>query len=506
MLRNWKLLLYFVTTLALVGLPDISLAQKGGGKTTLKLSLTVSPSTILEGSTATGTVTHNNSSTSSAVTATLSSSDTTEATVPASITIPAGSNSATFTVTAVNDSIVDGNQPATISASATGYTAASTTVTVSDKPAFVYRTEVIPSGNNSVGRINGITNNSRVYGWMSRTINGVTEYKSGFVYDQFSKDWYDLNQIPAITAQVQNLELEPGVKLGAGFGLNSIVGMNESGLMTGWVENLSNSIGYGVAIDTIKDEEYSSDPADWRIKLLPNFGSTYTWGRRINELGDIVGVFQRPDLKYGVFLCNPWTDAEPKELLNVALYSAFNVELNDGGVVAGCDDQRRAFLYDPTTNQIKYFVETSYTKVNGLSNFGVFSGTATVPGANRRQTTSTAFRHDGTYRPIGSSTFAAEAVSLNEANDLAYFSESSRKSMLSHRGFAPDFMEQQFSLTSSIATDDPLKAHLVANEPSVYAINDRDNTGFPQLVVLTTVSSTKEQTVDWAIILTPLVP
>ena len=51
---------------------------------------------------------------------TLSSSDTTHATVPASVTIPAGQASATFTVTGVNDGLEDGEQYSQISATATG--------------------------------------------------------------------------------------------------------------------------------------------------------------------------------------------------------------------------------------------------------------------------------------------------------------------------------------------------------------------------------------------------
>jgi hypothetical protein len=503
MLRSWKLLLSFATALVLVGLPDVSLAQTKGGKTTLNLSLTVSPSTIQEGKTATGTVTHNNSDTSSDVTVTLSSS-TSQATVPASVTIPRLSNSATFTVTAVNDNILEGDQRVTISALRTGYTTGSTTVTVSDKPVFVYWTEVIPSGNNSVDQINGITNNSRVYGWMSRIINGVVEYKSGFVYDQVLQTMYDLNQIAAITDQVQKLELEPGVKLGPGFGLNSIVGMNESGLMTGYVENTSNSNRYGVAIDTTVDGKFSVNPAAWRIKLLPNFGSTYTWGCRINEDGDIAGEFKRPDNTYDAFFYNPWTDAEPK----VLGLSVRSIELNDFGVMAGCDDQRRAFLYDATTGKIQYFSEASYNKVDGLNNSGVFSGYAGVAGAKRGQTTQRAFRHDGTLlRPIAGSFSTAQAVSLNEAGDVAYHVGSPWQSMLSHSEFATDYKEQQLSLSKSIATDDLLKAHFVANEPDVYAINDRDSTGFPQLVVRMRVSSSQVQTVNAGVILTPeLVP
>ena len=78
-----------------------------------------------------GTVTRTGVTTSALV-VTLSSSDTTEATVPASVTIPIGSASATFDITAVNDTIPDGNKVVTLNASATASTAGTFEVTVQD--------------------------------------------------------------------------------------------------------------------------------------------------------------------------------------------------------------------------------------------------------------------------------------------------------------------------------------------------------------------------------------
>ncbi len=84
--------------------------------------------------------------------------------------------------------------------------------------------------------------------------------------------------------------------------------------------------------------------------------------------------------------------------------------------------------------------------------------------------------------------------------------------MLAHRGFSPTYSEQTISLAESIAADDPLKARIVENEPtgaaiSVYAINDRDNTGYPKLVVRMMVSNSSAGSFNVAIILTPnLVP
>ena len=85
------------------------------------LSLTISPSTLWEFSgpaAATGTVTRTNFDLTKPLTVNLSSSDTTEATVPSSVVIPVGQSSATFPINAIDDSLVDGLQTATITASA----------------------------------------------------------------------------------------------------------------------------------------------------------------------------------------------------------------------------------------------------------------------------------------------------------------------------------------------------------------------------------------------------
>lgn len=96
------------------------------------LSLVISPASVAEdaGST-TGTVTRSGD-TVGALTVTLSSNDTSEATVPATVDIPNGQASVNFTITILNENLADGDQVATISASATDFTGASDDVTVTD--------------------------------------------------------------------------------------------------------------------------------------------------------------------------------------------------------------------------------------------------------------------------------------------------------------------------------------------------------------------------------------
>jgi uncharacterized repeat protein (TIGR01451 family) len=66
------------------------------------------------------------------VTFNLSSSDTLQATVPATVTLLAGQLTTNFDITIIDDSVLDGPQPATISASAPGYVTGADTIIVSD--------------------------------------------------------------------------------------------------------------------------------------------------------------------------------------------------------------------------------------------------------------------------------------------------------------------------------------------------------------------------------------
>ncbi|HND52402.1 MAG TPA: Calx-beta domain-containing protein, partial [Pirellulaceae bacterium] len=97
------------------------------------LTVTLDVSSISEnGGSTTGTVRRNNTDLAQSLTVTLTTSDTTEATVPASVTIAAGEETATFTVSAVEDFAADGSQSATIGATATGYVGGSANITVTD--------------------------------------------------------------------------------------------------------------------------------------------------------------------------------------------------------------------------------------------------------------------------------------------------------------------------------------------------------------------------------------
>jgi hypothetical protein len=95
------------------------------------LTLTLDQNIISETGIATATITRN-TPTTEALTVNLTSSDTTEATTPQTVTIPIGQTSATFIVTGVNDGVNDGIQSVTLTAIANGFNNGVKTVEVSD--------------------------------------------------------------------------------------------------------------------------------------------------------------------------------------------------------------------------------------------------------------------------------------------------------------------------------------------------------------------------------------
>jgi hypothetical protein len=78
-----------------------------------------------------GTV-YRNTPTGAPLTVSLSNSDTTEAVVPATVTIPAGSATGTFFIGTIDDHQVDGSQPVTVEATLAGYAPSSASFVVTD--------------------------------------------------------------------------------------------------------------------------------------------------------------------------------------------------------------------------------------------------------------------------------------------------------------------------------------------------------------------------------------
>lgn len=128
-----------------VGAADgpITVAGPGGAVTSTQsftviptptFTLDISPASVREDdgpNVASGTISFDTAPTSSLVVS-LASSDTSEATVPATITVPAGEFFATFPITPVADGVLDANAVVTITATATGYQPATKNLTVTN--------------------------------------------------------------------------------------------------------------------------------------------------------------------------------------------------------------------------------------------------------------------------------------------------------------------------------------------------------------------------------------
>ena len=99
---------------------------------TLTVSLEVD--SIVEGMVATATVTRSNTDNAQPLTVILTSNDTSEATVPESVTIAGGEPLTSFPVTTIDDAVTDGQQLVQIVASAVGYASLSAEFEVVDDP------------------------------------------------------------------------------------------------------------------------------------------------------------------------------------------------------------------------------------------------------------------------------------------------------------------------------------------------------------------------------------
>ncbi len=145
---------------------DLGFYKTNGGGTP-SLSLSVSPTSFSEAAgnnAAIGTVTRTGN-TDNALMVTLTSNDTSEATVPTTVEIAAGQTSATFNIAAVDDAIADGSQTVTLTATASGFTNGTTTVTVTDND--------LTAGNIRIHDIQGASHVSPLVGQTVTNVPGI---------------------------------------------------------------------------------------------------------------------------------------------------------------------------------------------------------------------------------------------------------------------------------------------------------------------------------------------
>jgi uncharacterized protein YjiK/2',3'-cyclic-nucleotide 2'-phosphodiesterase (5'-nucleotidase family) len=190
--------------MAVNGTPGTSGLSFGSGPS-ITLSLSFTASSFSESATnpaSVGTVSRATSGTSDLV-VTLSSSDTTEATVPATVTILANQTSANFDVTAVNDTFPDGSKTVTITASAADATTPTSDLTVTDDGDVLDTSFMLTEVQSNQSATKPTTANDY---WELTNISGVTKDISGY-------SWHDSGRSGAAA---QAYKLPPGTSIAAG--------------------------------------------------------------------------------------------------------------------------------------------------------------------------------------------------------------------------------------------------------------------------------------------------
>ncbi|MBU6173406.1 MAG: Ig-like domain-containing protein, partial [Planctomycetes bacterium] len=252
----WWALDDLLITGAIVGVPFAGLSDKTfwnfSTPESPKLSLSINKEFMSEnGGTAIGTVSRNNLPTGDVV-VTLASSDTTEATVPATVTIPNGQSSVTFPITAVDDLLSDRTQTVTITATSAAYASASATIRVTDDegPKIV---SLVPADNAS--NVNYKSN-------FSITFDTNVKKGTGSIYIVDSTSNAAAEQIdvtsPAVTISNATVTIDPSINL---FGLRDYYVLIDDGALLSTVTDLTpNTILHRQTFDRLPLRPFTTEP------------------------------------------------------------------------------------------------------------------------------------------------------------------------------------------------------------------------------------------------------
>ena len=429
-----------ISGLAILGLvlllSTTVLAQRngGGGKNKAALTVAVTPATFSESDPgAIGTVTRENSDTSLTLTVTLTSNDTTEATVPASVEIPANAVSVNFNVTAVNDTEADGDQQVTISASATGHSGASAVIIVLDNESgepptnplrIQYRLAIdaVPSNPNAFSGFNEL---GQLVGYYSDyAANGV---RIPFLYNSLNGSITLINDLLDQTT------------LPEGWRFAGALDINDYGVVVGYAIDEVGAY-HACAIDL--------GQARPGVDLLPRVSGVQSSGLKINNAGVILGVEDATLSEAGSTWDLCWTldtglygppgsrisrDSSSIDLRSaspalVPVISSYGLgsdlsETSATGVtwVGGIDDEGAPFRYPIGAPAADTFSELSYRSGNfgGINEDGDFAGTAWVVTGKRGKNdvfTKIGYRYDTATQ--GYTTITTEDVTAQDINNF----------------------------------------------------------------------------------------
>ena len=119
------------------------------------LTLTLADAEISETEMTTGTVTRDPLDIHRSLDVTITIDDTTEASAPAIVTIPAGATSATFDINGVEDSVADGTRTVSIQATNQYYVAGGSATLAAQDAAIAFYSFDDGTGNDSIGSFDG---------------------------------------------------------------------------------------------------------------------------------------------------------------------------------------------------------------------------------------------------------------------------------------------------------------------------------------------------------------
>src|SRR5262249_20368700 len=117
-----------------------------------------------------------------------------------------------------------------------------------------------------------------------------------------------------------------GAGVTQGWKIGSAVGINDDGLLVGYLAPL------GAGYQSVARQGFALDlgAAAPQVVPLPNWGDwTMTYARCVNNNGDILGVYKNPDGSFGLYFYNPSDPTTPRYLNHVSNSAYLNNPLLD---------------------------------------------------------------------------------------------------------------------------------------------------------------------------------
>lgn len=484
-LNIWMPLVFGLTAVWMSGLSQAA-PQRGGGKVTPTLTVSVSSNTIAEGKSATGTVSRVNASLDTAVVVTLTSNDTSEAKfdvavgVVKTVTIPISASSTTFTVTGVNDGTGDGAKTVTITAAATGFKSGSVNVTAASPalPPVRYRVQLIPVTTSGMN-LQDVNDNYEVVGWIPGDL-------TGFYYNAVTRTFLTATQM---LPELQGRSTQ-------------FIGINNLGWIVGSLAD-SNGMRSGILIYP------PTSTSGWSYDVVPGPVNAYEYyPRDINDFGDIVGVYWRTNAdgtrgltdafayNPGLLFENDLLAATPFGLAQARLYSIQVSNIRRGLAVEHATGDGWWFDFAAPIPETRvtpvgvpepYYINLRGNQMKCLSNDGQLA-VAKIASITKVRGEYTYTYSPGVFRSpdvfleesLWEFNFEGEILTVNSAVSPNLVGDAvgngTQPQRLQHADWG------KLDIESMLVFDPPSDQELWLGDPFIQEMSDRDGTGFGMVV------------------------